>query len=804
MTSPTTQAFIDLASAAEQPVDKVGRKAQTLGRLTRAGIRVPAGVVLPAGWWKAVADDELRSELAEVYRRLDGPVAVRSSAVSEDGEERSFAGQYETVLSVDDIQELVAAVRKVGASGESERLRSYGHAGSDMAVLIQRMVPARAAGVAFTADPVTSEREVTIVSAVSGLGDRLVSGEADPDEWEVRADRVSARRTPESSLSEDQVLRVASVARKAQELLGAPQDIEWAFDGETVHVLQSRPITGLSEVEPIEPDIEVPEGSWMIDRGHYPSPISPMAASFYLPALEKGASRAFTDWGLIVEGFENRAIGWMVYGRMIPLGGKHRPAPPWWLLGIISRIHPDMRRQARRAEEALEGGRMDDVVERWWTEWRPSFKRKIAKFNSVPLGDLSDSELTDHLDELLDFTQRGQDVHFELFPPYMLAVAEMLRFCQDQLGWSKAKATSIMSGLSDMTTEPSRRLHELGRLARSREATADLLESDSVSFEDLRTADDGFAEALDAYLEEFGMRASGYDVLAPTLGEQEEVLLSMLRTEAEYDPESVERRQAEERVAAIEEARSHLSADSRALAEFEETYSRLEKLYPVREDNIFFTDNAQLGLVRLAGLELGRRLTERNLLESPEHIFFLAIEEARESLNERVDHSGIVRRRRGEREWALRHTPEPVIGDEPTPLPDIRALPRSLKRLMTSIVVFMENDLVPEVGDGVSGVAASPGRYTGTARVITSENDFKQVQQGDVLVCRITTPAWSMLFGRIGALITDAGGILSHSAIVAREHGIPAVVATGTATSEVVNGSTVTVDGNTGQIEIED
>lgn len=107
-----------------------------------------------------------------------------------------------------------------------------------------------------------------------------------------------------------------------------------------------------------------------------------------------------------------------------------------------------------------------------------------------------------------------------------------------------------------------------------------------------------------------------------------------------------------------------------------------------------------------------------------------------------------------------------------------------------------------EEGDGLSGTPASAGSYTGPARVIRSEEQFHEVRPGDVLVCPITTPAWSVLFGRIGGLITDTGGLLSHSAIVAREHGLPAVVGTGSATSHVRSGQQVTVDGTRGRIEV--
>lgn len=806
MTAHRTRFTIPLGDAADLGVDEVGRKAHTLSVLTRAGFPVPDGVVLPLGSTKDLDDGEIRAMLGAVFEQLGRPVAVRSSALAEDTVDRSFAGQYETVLSVDDFDALRSAVNKVRASGATERVRAYGDGDSDVAVLIQRMVPADAAGVAFTADPVTGDRNVTLVSSVSGLGERLVSGEADPDEWEVRNGNVIARRTPEFSLEAEAVKRVAALAQKVTEHLGGPQDVEWALAGDDLYLLQSRPITGLPEVEPLQPAVEIPEeGFWVLDGGHYPTPISPMAASFYLPALEQGATEAFRDWGLLLERLENRVIGGRVYARIVPAGGKEGPAPPWWLLGILARIVPPIRRQVKKAQRAFDTGRMESVIDRWWKEWRPQFEREIDELHSVEIADLEDAALLDHLDRAIDLLARGERVHFELFPPYMVAVAEMVKFCEEHLGWSNAKATELLSGLSTMSTEPARRLGELAELARSRPAIRHLLDSgEPVTLDEFRDADDTFAAALDRYLAEFGARATAYDVLAPTLEESEELVITAIRSEAGYEADAVAERHDEARERLLDEARSELAGDEAALSHFETLLDRVRRAYPVREDNVFFTDNAPLGLVRLAALEIGRRLVGRGLLDDAGHVFFLTIEEARESLRSGTDYRERVQRRRAEREWALRHTPKPSYGEDPGPPPDLRALPEPVRRLMEAVAFFMENDLAAATGDGLVGTPASAGTYTGTARVILSEQDFDRVRPGDVLVCPITTPAWSVLFGRIGALVTDTGGMLSHSAIVAREHAVPAVVATGYATTEIPDGRIVTVDGNTGHIEVKD
>ena len=804
MTSQAEAKAIELSAAADAGVESVGRKAHTLAVLARAGLPVPGGAVLPTPWVDAASEAELREVLGDLLGRLTPPFAVRSSAIAEDTEDKSFAGLYETVLSVEDLDELVDAVRKVAASGTAERVGEYASEIGGVAVLIQEMVPADSAGVAFTADPISGERDVIVVNSVAGLGERLVSGAADADEWEVRDSSVEARRTPESSLDEDQVSAVADLARHVAEHFDTPQDIEWAIAGDEVHLLQSRPITGLPDVEPIEPEIEPPEeGFWALDASHYPAPMSPMAASFYLSALESMASKAFRDWGFLVDRIEDRAIGWRVYLRVVPTGGSESgPTPPWWLLGILSRIVPSIRRQAKKAREAFEQDRFESVTERWWDEWRPALRTEIRRLESVDRSALDDAALLDHLEETVDFVERGQRIHFQLFPPYMVSVAELVRFCVDRLGWTKQKATDLLSGLSSMSTEPARRLHEVAVTARARPRIVEMLEDDDVTLDDLRSADDDFAEALDHYLDEFGVRATAYDVIAPTLGEQDHLILSAIRTEVDYEPAAVAERQARTRAERVSEARERLSGDPEALEHFEELLERVEDVYPVREDNVFFTDNAPLGLVRLAALEVGRRLAERGLIEEPGHVFFLTVDEARESLEGGVERHEVVHRRRGEREWALRNPAPPSFGEEPGPMPDMRALPEGLRRLMSALQFFMAGDLDTSGGEGLTGVPASAGSYTGPARVVLSEDQFHRVRPGDVLVCPITTPAWSVLFGRIGALVTDTGGLLSHSAIVAREHGIPAAVGTGSATRLVEDGQQVTVDGTTGSVTV--
>ena len=242
------------ASLAERA--RLGTKAATLGELVRAGFDIPDGFVLTTKASAAGTEQRpvppgvgaaLRSALAELG---DGPVAVRSSAADEDLASASFAGIYETALDVRGLEAVIRAVRRCWDSALGERAAVYRAAkgiadATRMAVLVQRMVAAEVSGVAFTADPLTGDTSVTLVSAAAGLGDGMVSGRKEPDEWRVAEDRVMCEASHEAVLDEAKVRRIAKLARRVEKRLGRPQDIEWALSNGRLYLLQARPITAL-------------------------------------------------------------------------------------------------------------------------------------------------------------------------------------------------------------------------------------------------------------------------------------------------------------------------------------------------------------------------------------------------------------------------------------------------------------------------------------------------------------------------------------------------------------------------------
>lgn len=292
--------IVMLRDAGGLPISVVGGKAANLARLAAAGFPVPHGFIVTRNAWTQpplMLGDAIGRALSGEQFDEAATFAVRSSAVAEDLEDASYAGQYETFLDVprERVAEAVARCRdaatapRVSAYTTGRRQEAID---AGIAVLVQPMVPARAAGVAFTANPVTGDRNETIVTAVRGLGERLVGGDATGDEWAVRGREVVVRRMTEQAINAEQALAISRLARRVEEQFRAPQDIEWAIEadgaGWRLLLLQARPMTALPHGvtwEPPGPGLwsrNFRLGEWL------PEPMTPLFADWLLPLLEDG------------------------------------------------------------------------------------------------------------------------------------------------------------------------------------------------------------------------------------------------------------------------------------------------------------------------------------------------------------------------------------------------------------------------------------------------------------------------------------------------------------------------------------
>jgi pyruvate,water dikinase len=787
----------------------VGTKAATLAKLAAAGFAVPDGVVITT----AVSTADLDAAVGTVLDHFgDATLAVRSSAVDEDGTLASYAGQFETVLNVRGADALRDAVHRVWASAGSERVAAYRrpHGRVAMAVLVQRQVEADVAGVAFTADPVTGARDSVHVAAVPGLGHALVSGASDADEWLVRDGIATPLRVRHQALTEAQARAVAELARRLESVRGVPLDVEWAMADGRLVVLQARPITAL----PAPPVVDLPPGTWTKETARNPEPLTAFGVSLVPALVSRGLTAMSRESGGLIDRFEARAVGGEPYLQLVPLGGRGGPPPPWWVFGILCRVAPPLRRQMRRAKALLRPGVLAKRQLVWEQQWRPDLQARIAALQSVDLTALDDARLLAHLDACVELMDHCLDVHFRLTVPYLVPIHALL-VEGDRLGWPEVRTMELLAGLSDATSAPSRALAVLGASIALHPDAAGALDA---SGEDLgarlRAIDPALGAAFDDWCARYGRCCVNDDPGSPTLVELPWALAALLRGAVHAAAERAEQRTARLRAERAEQARAELSGRPAADRDrFERVLAAAIRAYPLREDSAFWTGSMPSGLLRASAIEIGRRLVERGVLDRPDDAVQLPLEALRGALRpDAVLDAAVgglrasVAQARAERAYVRANPGPPFYGPEPQPPPDLRALPAAGREVNEALLRAHRRPPVVAAdavaGEVLTGVAASPGSYTGPVRLVLGPADFARVRAGDVLVCPTTDPAWSLLFGVAGALVTNGGNVLSHAAIVAREHAIPAVVGTATSTRDLRDGQVVTVDGNAGTVTI--
>jgi len=814
--------LLSLDHAGAELAARVGNKAATLATLRRAGFEVPPGVVVPTDAFRGASDDlpaAVRETLLSVPDLLGaGPWAVRSSSTAEDDDEASFAGQFESFLNVE-TDGLAEAVLRCWQSTLSNRVKTYaGERGpGSMAVLIQPMIPAEAAGVAFTADPVSGKHH-TVIEAVAGLGERLVSGAANPERWIVASSGVIDPPAEKTVLTTEQARAIGDLADRVEKHQGSPQDIEWAIADGLLWLLQARPITtfGPAGTGQIPIPIEAPPGYWERDDFHEPVPLSPFGRVLLLEQIIKNFPAACAEFGIMLERIEPAFIGGWIYSRVVPVGapspGRGRPhPPPPWLLRTLLRLHPAIRRRAHAALKAIASDLPASVIRRWAEEWRPLFEEETARALSLDLGALSDLDLVAELDRRVWMI--GHPAHVMAATAYWILVYQLAETCRVLLGWDTAKTLTLVEGLSTKSTQPARELADLARVARDRPAVLELLaEIDDTTPGRLAEADPDFAQAFSSYLEANGHRILTYDVMTPTLAETPHLLLRLVADQLEisFSPDQAAEEARRTRNQAADEARRILSSHPEADREhFERVLARAREAYPVFEDRVWWTTFVQTALLRYVAIEIAGRLSDRGQLAAAEEVFFLETADARSALLDGTDRRETTRLAKGRRAWAMAHPGPHSYGQPPQGEPPFNLLPDPARLVNNAMMwglaqLFGERRLPTSDDSIVSGTAASSGRYTGKVRVIMGEHEFTKIQPGDVVVCPVTSPAWSVVFPSMGALVTDMGGILSHPAIIAREHRIPAVVGTGNATVMLNDNQHVVVDGDRGTVTAAD
>ncbi|NLP83429.1 phosphoenolpyruvate synthase [Microbacterium sp. CFH 90308] len=768
-----------LAAFGREDLPLAGGKGANLGELVRMGMPVPGGFVVTTeayaslratsadrqGYENAAIPGELRDAILAAYADLGrGAVAVRSSATAEDLPGAAFAGQQDTYLNVRGDVGLLDAVRRCWASLWTDRAVAYrARLGIDpaevrIAVVVQRMVDADVAGVMFTAHPVTGDRESIVVEASSGLGEAVVSGLVTPDHYvldargtvrefaagrrevvvraaagggvvhETPADAASVDRLPGAVLAELARLGTAVAAH-----FGRPQDIEWAVAAGRVHLLQARPMTAVpppplrGRVNPLRRRLAAVLLELLPTRPY------PIDMTTWIPYGPAGLMAKVTESiGLrgAFEGFLREEDG-VVY-RFVP--PEPRPTPRLLLAPFV------IARRARRYDPA-----------RWRDDPRyATFRAQVRDLAARDVSRMPWQELVRIPREALALVDPVAGLRIDYLPGAGVAIARLF-FALRLTRRGRMLGDLLLDGRT-RTEQATRELEQIAAEVRSDPVLAARLvaEEPAAVLPALRQL-----PAFAAFLDEHGHRESSSPLLvtAPTWGEAPETVVGLLTVLATAPPARA--------------ARPPLSAFSARMRRWIER-ARVGTAF--REDTHYeFT--RPLPILRRALLEIGRRLVAEGVLERPDDVFHLRLDELEAGPDRRL--RDLARTRAARR-------------DE---LAGVRMIdPRA---------VFPARDS----GDAlVAGEPASGGRVTGPVCIIRGPEEFGRLHAGDVLVCPYTNPSWTPLFQRAAAVVVDSGGLGSHAAIVAREYGIPAIMGTAVGTTVLQDGQVVTVDGDTGHV----
>jgi len=841
---PEPEEVVNLGEPSSLDPALAGGKASRLGLLAREGFPVPPGVIVTApafarylrlnrihagGSSAEVAAAvragrltiSLEASLEGLATRLGhGPLAVRSSAIAEDGSGRSMAGMLETYLGTS-ATAVAQRLRDCWASLYAKRVSAYlgpGASSGGMAVLVQRQIPARWSGVLFTVDPATGDGDVMVVEWVEGLGEALVGGQVTPDRL------VLPRRAPEVARALPGALRAAlealhAVALRAEQLFGAPLDLEWCVDADGLHLLQARPITAVSgggrcawssvNVGENYPGAVSPLTWSVVDRfraGY----LDALAARLWVPRHHRSALRPFLD----------NLLG-------VHRGRVHYNLTSWYRLFALVPGGPALRRSFDRyVGQAVPFGRGPAeagaavrlpalrmaiaLLLRWIAPRRliAAFRRRVhaRRIAWRRLLERPDTPLAAGrvLGDTVRFLERGwgdaalADLSAMVFPALLAAVAT---------AWlpppAAAEAPGLLRGLRARSTEALGLLHALARSVARDPELAERLAAER--YDDLAAHLDSEGRRLwQAFLSDFGGR-SYQDLLltSPTFEERPDLAWRLVRgyvAAGAPDPAAREDAEVEARERLLARLLGQLPRWKRPVLAWLASRARLALSH---REEVRLCQGLVYGEVRRAALALGAALVAAGRLESVDDVFQLGEAELERLVSGRFLYPetipALVRLRRaaaarastaGRRLPAFFVLPEGAEWREPGGVAaggafaGIRGARGSSERSWR-------------------GLGVSPGIAEGVVRVVLDPaEEGTRLRRGEILVAPATDPGWTPLFPMASAVVLERGGMLSHAAIVAREVGIPVVVGIAEATSILRNGARVRVDGRTGEVSV--
>jgi rifampicin phosphotransferase len=864
---------------------QVGGKGANLGELARiAGITVPAGFCVTTAAYKTITGNnpelnqlleqlatlgvEEREKIAGVSQKVRSIIeataipqeiqdeiagqlaqlgeqeayAVRSSATAEDLPLASFAGQQDTYLNVIGKEAILQHISRCWASLFTERAVTYRiQNGFDqrkvyLSVVIQKMVFPQAAGILFTADPITSNRKVTSIDASFGLGEALVAGLVDADIYKIQAGKIVDKKIstkkvaiyaekgggtkqqalgPEvqklQTLTDEQILQLEKTGRSIEAAFGSPQDIEWCLADGQIYIVQSRPITTLYPL----PAVNDAEAHVYMSLGHQQmmtDASKPFGLSFFPIGLKK-----LTSDPLVVAGgrpyvdvspeltsatarntFVNRGLG-----SVDPLIQKA-------LLNVLKRTdYVKTLYHGKSSVGGLSGGSIGNLLTglvqaiQMYRKDDPDYMKNMIAKNDALVQELEQRIAGKTGADLIDFILQDMDELFKtlVLNNYGVGIIQYYAYTwvknnmKKWLGEQDVTDALAQAATDNVTTEMGLALLDVADVVRQYPAVLDYFAhpGDGTFFKDLSRLEGGAAvsAAMRTYLAKYGVRGPGeIDISRTRWAEKPAMLAPMILNNIKNFEAGAHQRIVEQKRAGAQAKEQELIARLEKLPGGKRKAKSTRKMVSVFQHFVGFREYPKYAMMqhfyvyKQALKKEAARLVQAGVLHDPEDIYFLTYEELRQVAMTSQLEAGLIARRKADLAVFEKLTPP---------------------RVMTSDgeVISAEYDNANAPQGALMGVAASAGVIEGRARVVLSleQADFAE---GDILVTTFTDPSWTAVFVSIKGLVAEVGGMMTHGAVVAREYGLPAVVSVENATRLIKDGQRIRVNGTKGYVEIID
>jgi pyruvate,water dikinase len=533
---------------------------------------------------------------------------------------------------------------------------------------------------------------------------------------------------------------------------------------------------------PLPPDVE---GFWAWEKGHFPRPATPLTQELLYTAITDGFSGAMQAWAC-------------------PFGAVCRAINSYGFFTIRPFDLGSETREERNARyRKILGEALPRMGELWEREWLPSILPGLDKGRTADYTTLSIEELLHRWDELLQEFRARWTIHgYVNFST--IAASWFADFYNETFDpEDPTEPYLLLQGFPTRSLDAGRGLWRLSRSIKNSPALTRLFEAQEPAqlIAHLERSEEGrhFLEEFRTYLDEFGWRSDAFELADPTWRESPLIPLNTLQgyiaLGEDADPEVRFQAAVRTRERLLAQARQRLAGDPQKLARFEELYNMGRHNLILTDDHNFYIDQVGDSILRPPLLELGRRLVRQGALADANDVFLLYLAEIRAGLVGANQQALAAERQAEMAAWA-QIIPPPIIGEPPPPSDD----PWEEAVLRKMLGVPPEPSRDPDV---ITGTGASPGTVQGRAKVVPDLSEASKVQPGDILVCELTMPAWTPLFSTVSAVVTDTGGVLSHSAIIAREYRMPCVVGTIVGTSVIKDGMLLTVDGAKGIVRID-